>query len=125
MLFINLSNHPIEKWDIKQFDAAVKYGEMRELIFPNIPPEWSVEEVNTLVREFFFKIENLAISFERKTVTVHLMGEPIFCFLLANKLLYKGYNVVVSTTERCVKELNNEKVSHFKFVRFREYRIEN
>lgn len=122
MLFINLSNHPIEKWGVKQLYEAAKYGDIREIMFPNIPPEWGVEEVDTLAEHFFFKIENMAIGFENRTVTVHLMGELIFCFLLANKLLKNGYNVVVSTTERSVEKLNEDKVSHFEFVRFREYR---
>lgn len=124
MLFINLSNHSIKKWAVEQLNAAAEYGEIRELIFPNIPPEWGVQEVDSVAGDFFFKIETMAIGFERKSVTVHLMGEPVFCFLLANKLLHKGYHVVVSTTERCVKELGDNKLSHFKFVRFREYRIE-
>lgn len=34
-MFINLTNHPSDKWSKEQLEAARKYGEVVELVFPN------------------------------------------------------------------------------------------
>ncbi len=50
--FINFSNHPFESWGEEQKKAAEAYGTLVEIPFPNIPPEWSTEEVNALADEY-------------------------------------------------------------------------
>ncbi len=34
-MFINLSNHALQNWSLKQKEEAVKYGELIDLPFPN------------------------------------------------------------------------------------------
>ena len=43
--FINLSNHPSDKWDEKQMEAAKQYGEVMDIPFPSIPAQADENEV--------------------------------------------------------------------------------
>ncbi|MDR0612493.1 MAG: hypothetical protein LBG45_03230 [Dysgonamonadaceae bacterium] len=51
------------------------------------------------------------------------MGEPVFCFLLAQLLLNANITCFTSTTERIVVEKDGMKTSEFRFGRFREYKL--
>lgn len=121
-MFINLSNHPSNLWDNNQLSSAQTYGEIKDIAFPVISPEWSTEQVAEIVKFYFRKI-NLELSTVKKTSAIHIAGEPVFCFLLIQSLLKEGYTVLTSTTERTVIEEGNTKTSVFKFIKFREYTL--
>jgi hypothetical protein len=125
-MLINLSNHPVENWGQKQLSEARKlYGKVVDIAFPYIDPLANETEVGNSAKEYFDKcIELLSKSSDERNA-VHLMGELTFVFSLAQMLLYEGVEVIASTTERRVKEINNKKISEFNFVRFRKYLLIN
>jgi len=50
---------------------------------------------------------------------VNIMGE--FTFSMVNMLLSNGIRCVSSATERVSKEIDDRKISEFRFVKFRVY----
>ena len=78
----------------------------------------SAAEVNKLADEYADMLLNLYGS----SVTIHVMGEMTFTFMVITRLKELGIKCVASTTER--KTTYNDdgtKVSEFQFVKFREY----
>lgn len=120
-MLINLSNHPSAKWGETQRAAASVYGEIEEMPFPPIPPEWNTEEVEAKASSFYQDCIKL-LEKEEAPSAVHLAGESIFCFLLAQMLLRKGVRCLTSTTKRVAIEEGSTKISEFQFVGFREYK---
>ncbi len=121
-MLINLSNHPLKYWIKKQIETANKlYGNIVDLPFPQINPEWDETEIEKLSKEYFNKIILQLGNAKSKNNAVHIMGELTFTFNLVNKLLKNGIVCVASTTERKTKETDNKKISEFNFVRFRKY----
>lgn len=119
MIFVNLSNHPSCYWSEEQLLAARNYGEIVDVPFPVVEPEWDASAVKLLAVEMFNTISLLGSAAE---VVVHLMGEQTFCYELACKLQKAGYLCVASTTHRETMYLEDgSKLSNFKFVHFREY----
>ena len=117
-MFINLTNHPSEKWSEEQFNAAHQYGEIVDLSFPIIEPSFTKDDIMFLVREFTETIFGLM---EGNTV-VHVMGEMTFTYNIVNVLKGTGITCLASTTERnTIMMPDGKKISEFKFVQFREY----
>jgi len=119
-IFINLSNHRTEKWSKTQLEEAQKYGEVRDMAFPNIDPNFTEEEINNLVNEYYTEI----IKYNNPVIMVQ--GEFIFTFRLVTKLKEAGVKVVASCSQRKVIERVNEsgatiRESEFSFVCFKEY----
>lgn len=118
-MLINFSNHPLTTWSKEQVEAAKEYGEIIDLPFPAVNPDASHEEIKDLADEFVEKI--LSISKERN-VTVHIMGEMTFCFMVVSSLKEKGIECIASTSNRNTEVTSdNKKISDFQFVRFRKY----
>ncbi len=117
--FINLSNHPVSSWGAEQRAAAEAYGVIIEVPFPNIPPEWTTEMVNTLAEEYCSKLSTYP------NATVMCQGEFCFSYTIASKLKMLGYRVVAACSNRVVEEETNgeENIKKviFRFVQFREY----
>lgn len=120
-MFINLSNHPSNLWDKSQLSSASTYGEIEDIPFPMIPPEWDTEQV-TEMAEFYFNKINSKLNIIKKVSAVHIAGEAVFCFHLITLLLNEEYTVITSTTQRIVKEEDGKKISLFNFVKFRRYK---
>ena len=114
--FINLSNHPSNKWDKKQYDAANAYGTVIDLPFPSVPATADEENIQSLVEEYIKTIQKY------DNPVVMCQGEFTFSFMMINKLIDMGIKVVASCTERNTIEIDNKKISEFEFVRFREYK---
>ena len=117
-MLINFSNHPSAQWGAEQMEAARAYGEVEDVYFPVVAPEMSAAEVNKLADEYADMLLNLYGS----SVTIHVMGEMTFTFMVITRLKELGIKCVASTTER--KTTYNDdgtKVSEFQFVKFREY----
>ena len=116
-MLLNISNHPSAAWSINQKQAAeTLYGSVQDMPFPNIPSQYSTEEVATLVEIF------LEMILKTLPQAVHLMGEMTFTFALVQALQEGGIDCIASTSERTVvDEGDGKKTVIFNFVRFREY----
>lgn len=116
---INLSNHPSQYWSKEQVKAAVIYGDILDMPFPAIDPDVSEEDIQKLADEFVNRILELE---EQKHLTVHIMGEMTFTYMVVSQLKAMGIECIASTTDRNAEELlNGRKISDFQFVRFRSY----
>lgn len=120
-MFVNISNHQTNKWDKDQYNAATEFGSIIDVEFPLIPPVWDSDEVYRLATNYYSRCKNLIADHD--SVVFHVAGEPVFCFYLIQLLLEGGFKVMTSTTQRKVVEEGDKKISVFKFVRFREYKI--
>lgn len=118
-MLINLSNHPSQYWDKKQKEAALCYGRVVDIPFPVVAPDAESHELQTLAHDCVLKI--LAMG-KPEEITVHIMGEMTFTFLVVTRLKEMGIRCVASTTERkTTYNADGTKVSEFSFVKFREY----
>lgn len=116
-MFINLTNHPSEGWSEEQLAAAHEYGEIVDIHFPNIEPDFSSSVVRNLAD---VTIETLTAF--GKNFVVHIMGEMTYTYAVVSRLKALGIICLASTTERnTVMTPDGKKVSEFKFVQFREY----
>jgi len=120
-MFINLSNHPTERWEQPQLDEAKKLGNgvIFDIPFPQVDPKWDEAMVAQEVERYIEKIQYLS---DGKPVIVHVMGEMGFTYRIVCEL-YKNKDItpVYSTTQRIVEEINGRKTSEFRFTRFRRY----
>ncbi len=121
-MLINLSNHPFTEWSETQRTAALEqFGEVVDLPFPSIDPHWSTEQVVELAKEYLQQCRDLQRT-SKGAVTVHLAGEPTFCFALAALLQQAGIAVVTSTTHRKILRNSDGSISRlFEFIQFRPY----
>lgn len=122
-MLINLSNHPYATWPENQLYAAEEFGGITDLTFPSVDPWAEPEQIDVLAQKYEIKLRKLRAKggdFDR--FAVHLMGELTFCCALVKKLQKNGIKCVASTTtRRTTVQANGAKISHFEFVRFREY----
>ena len=117
-MFINLTNHPSERWSEEQLNAARYYGEIVDLSFPIIEPTFTREDIMFLVKECTETILGITDG----NVVVHVMGEMTFTYNIVNALKEKGITCLASTSERnIIMTPDGKKISEFKFVQFREY----
>lgn len=133
-MLINLTNHPVKgvfnpekkeyqnAWSLEQINAAIElFDEIVELPFPKIPANWSTFEVKTLAQEYCNRCIAIMKSPSLRNA-VHIGGETMFCYYFITLLMKEGYQVISSTSERDVEELEeNSSIKKFKFVRFRQY----
>jgi|DewCreStandDraft_4_1066084.scaffolds.fasta_scaffold141452_1 hypothetical protein len=118
-MLINLSNHPFEQWSEIQKQTAIQlYGDVTDMLFPQINPEADDKEVLKIAEEYFNNIIN---SFSYKDFAVHIMGELCFCFTIIQMLQKYGIKCIASTSKRNVVQKENVKTTVFEFCRFREY----
>lgn len=120
-MLINLSNHPYELWDDSQKMAAKEFGECVDLPFPAIDPAVDLDDIVMLSNIYLSKIKSLSENCNVSPV-VHLMGEMVFVYVMANILRREGVRCVASTSERNTIDLGNgQKKIDFVFTRFRDY----
>lgn len=123
-MFINLSNHPSDKWPKNQIEAAIPYGDLLDLPFPDIDPTLDEQSIIAMAHTYAERIKGLIAGEKAEMCVVHLMGELTFCFALAQLLTRDGIACIASTTRRQVFELQNGmKTCRFAFVRFRGYPV--
>lgn len=119
MLFVNFSNHPSKFWCNIQREASLKYGKLIDIPFPQIAADANDAELEKLSQDYVKRITSLD---DPKVLTVHIMGEMIFTFMVVTKLKELGIKCIASTTERkTTYNPDGTKVSEFQFVKFREY----
>ena len=119
-VFINLSNHPSNKWDEGQKKAALRHGEIIDMPFPKIPAQADESEVEKLADQYLARI------LEYKCSAVMIQGEFTFTYHLVKMLEEAGIPALAACSERKVEEIVNSDYSvskkvDFHFVRFRKY----
>lgn len=121
--FFNLTNHPSAKWSDEQKAAALQMvggedGKIVDIPFPYISPDATKLDVRKTVYDCYAKYFDGA----NRNDVVLVQGEMVFTFHIVNLLQSECIRCVAATTERIVEERpNGEKVSVFKFVKFRKY----
>ena len=120
MKFINYSNHPSSAWLKDQLAAAKVYGEIVDLNFPNINPNFTSAMINCLADEAVN-----AITSYGEDIIVHIMGEMTFTYAVVSRLKALGIKCVASTTKhdpgKTIITPDGKKISEFYFIQFREY----
>lgn len=120
-MLLNCTNHPHETWTDAQRDAAARqFGEVADHPFPQVQPTWDVGRLRREVGSYADGIEALAPD------AVLAAGEFTFLFMLVDRLLADGVEVVCSCSVRNTVETkdeagNNVKTSVFAFEGFRPY----
>ena len=119
-MLINLTNHPSGQWGHEQLAAAGKYGSILDMPFPNVPPEYSEEEVARIAEMYEKKILRL------KPDAVLCQGEICLAFAIAEKIRKHHIPVLAACSERITEETTKAdgstiKVSRFVFHQFRKY----
>lgn len=118
-MLLNLTNHPSTAWTPLQKQTAEQlYGSIADMPFPNIPPDWTSEQIAALAASYLADIQAKYPA----PLTVHLMGEMTFTATLVHLLQKNNTPCVASTSERIVEEKpDGQKVVTFQFVQFRAY----
>lgn len=119
-MLVNCTNHPYEIWNDPQRRAAEAYGEVVDFPFPQVDPSSTPEEIRKMVDQLADEIEAL------KPEAVLAAGEFTCLFMLVDRLLGDGVEVLCTCSKRIVKEEkkpdgSNEKKTHFFFEGFRRY----
>ena len=118
-MLINLSNHPSQYWGDRQMEAACCYGDVVDLPFPVVAPDADSQKLQIMAQDCVQKILSMG---DVNSITVHIMGEMTFTFMVVTRLKELGIRCVASTTERKVTYTSDGvKQTEFSFVRFREY----
>lgn len=120
-IIINLSNHPSDSWSNSQRIAAIEYGEIIDLPFPEVDPAGDEFYIEGLADEYVEKIQQIA---NKKSVTIHLMGEMTLTFAIISRLHNLDMACIASTSRRVVTETQSgHKEIQFEFEQFRNYII--
>ncbi|HOK66370.1 MAG TPA: hypothetical protein PLV55_06115 [Anaerohalosphaeraceae bacterium] len=127
-MFLNVSNHPSDKWSDEQKEAALKLadGPIIDIPFPDVPPEADRTEAALIADKLYDEVMQVINQDTRGIFTgnhaVMIMGEysvfhKVVKRIQANPLYIPVY---VATTKRIAEETKGVKKSVFQFVRFRE-----
>lgn len=119
-MLINCTNHPVGEWSAEQLTAAKKWGEIKEIPFPQVSPYATSADVDILAEQLLNEI----LNFHPDAAVVQ--GEMTLCYALVSKLKHKSIMVLAATSERKTmteKDANGNtiKTSLFEFAAFREY----
>lgn len=119
-MFVNFSNHPSDKWSDEQKRAALAYGEIRDIAFPEVSAEASAGEVARMAKFYAGKI------LEMHPDCVMCQGEFSLTFSVIERLQAAGIRCVCACSQRRATETQAKdgivrKISIFEFRQFREY----
>ncbi len=118
-VFINHSNHPAANWSPEQKQAALAYGPIVDMAFPELHANYTEQQIDELTQKSFSQIMSL------QPAAVLCQGEFTYTYGLVRLLKEKGIPVLAACSERNSKEEWNgnisRKVSYFRFVQFRKY----
>ena len=118
-MLINFSNHPSSLWEQKQLESAKVYGELVDVPFPSIDPDADEKNIRSIAEQYTDLLLKYAIG---RHLTVHIMGEMTFTFLVVTQLKNAGVDCIASTSLRDTEiSPDGRKISDFQFVRFRKY----
>lgn len=121
-IFINLSNHPYQKWcqdQRKAVDKLVPDAQIVDYPFPSVDSSLNEDQIIKLSEQMVTEIVAL------KPAAVMCQGEFGLTFCLVTMLKRIGIKTVYGCSERKTTERQTEngteKVVTFAFVKFREY----
>lgn len=122
-MFVNYTNHPSAAWSPLQLSAARQYGEITDLIFPNVPPDVDEKELDILAENEFRRI----ISCRPEAVLCQ--GEMTLTYRIVRLLSQAGIPALAACSERVEEERitadgSTRKMSVFAFRRFRLYQTD-
>jgi CRISPR-associated protein Csx16 len=114
--FLNLSNHPSANWDEAQTKAARALTErIEDIAFPAVPPDVDEKAIEVLAEKCMAQIPP-------ETSHALVQGEFTLTVELVRRLQARGVTCLAATSTRNVEEgADGQKVSVFRFVRFRAY----
>lgn len=120
MNFINLSNHPSDRWEDKQKEAAQQWGTIVDYPFPAVDAQSSTQDIKELAKTIVIDI------LKKNPAAVMCQGEMTLTYQLVKLLKEQGITVLAACSERKISETilpdgTYEKKAIFQFVRFREY----
>lgn len=118
-MFVNFTNHPSNMWDEAQLEAAHIYGEIEDVMFPDVNPNASTKEVRGSAEVYTDRIIAMKPDY------VLCQGEHCMVYQVVSILKACGIHVGAACSERkSVEEMKEDgvhKSAVFKFVQFREY----
>ena len=83
-MFINFSNHPSARWSAEQTAAAIEFGDIVDLPFPDVPAGADTAAVSGLADEYCARILSLGAD------VVLVQGEMSLSFAVAGRLQRNG-----------------------------------
>jgi len=114
-MFVNFSNHPSDGWGSKQKEAALLYGEITDVAFPEVSASGNEEYIQRLAEECIGQI----MAYKPKAVLCQ--GEFCLAFEVITRLKAKGITVLAACSERRVTIDGAKKTVLFEFEQFRRY----
>lgn len=120
-MLVNISNHPCTEWQPQQIEAAKPYINIQDIPFPKIDPSWKSKHIQAIAKQITKQVLNLKEQSRDLLFAVHIMGEYTFVYTIVNLLQRQNITCLVSTSPRKASILNDRKLAHFSFTRFREY----
>lgn len=122
-MFINLSNHPSNRWDKKQLDAAMQLtsdDQIEDIQFPAVSATATTTDVISMADSLYSDIMS------KRPEAVMVAGEFTLACTIIKLLMQHGVKVVAACSNRCTHEVVNEdgtttKTVHFEFIQFREF----
>ena len=103
-MFINFSNHPSKLWAEDERNAALQYGTIEDLAFPQVPADMSSEGVCKLAEEYAEKI------LAKKPDCVMCQGEFCLSSHVIARLKEAGVRVAAACSERIVRKYTEKTV---------------
>ena len=121
MIFLNISNHPSDKWDEKQRAAALAIAdEIVDIPFPMVCPKDTQEDIQNISHRLIWDI------FENGGDIAYAMvqGEFTLTFELVKDLQKRHVICMADCSERnTIVHEDGTKTVQFGFVQFREYSL--
>lgn len=120
-MFVNLSHHPCRDWSHEQLSAANALASpIADYSFPEVPPDWGLDEVRHLADETVAAVKKLGAS------VVMIQGESTLAYWLVRNFATSAITCYAATTRRVAETFVDAagisiKQSRFEFVRFRRY----
>lgn len=120
-IFINHTNHPSVNWPEAERRAAQRFGEIVDVLFPEIAAEASEDEVERLA------VAGVEQILAQQPAAVLCQGEFTYTYAVVRRLQAQNIPVLAACSERIVEEKleadgSTRRVSRFYFVRFRAYK---
>jgi len=125
VIVVNLSNHTSDKWSYEQRDAlfgiATGYSrnidfQIIDIPFPSVSYNADTEKVIEIGKKILQQIGKWGFKY------IIIQGELTLTYFLVNEFLKLNKIPIIATRKRVtIKKENGEKISVFKFVRFRRY----
>ncbi len=118
-MLINLTNHPSERWQPEQIEAAHRqFGKVVDMPFPEVPPDADEEWILQTARQ----ITQSILTRWGTGVTVLVQGEFTLTYALVRFLQQQGITCVSTATKReILEESNGTTIRRFRFLGFRKY----